>query len=453
MEENSTTNFTMNDTLYGSLDWEEFITDQCSSIPYTLIAFAGVCLGILLCGLAGNGMVIWFLGFHTKQSPFTVYILNLAVADFSLLLLFLLLLLAFLTFAAFCTTLLPFIHQYKHLVFVLGFLCHLFDLSSLGLLAALSVERCASALCPIWYRCHRPRHLSGVVSGALWALAGALVSSLYVTYTYTEDSEAILAAMESHIPSQANPFKGKHFMIHALTGLQERWRGTLDMGKEGQDKGEWLPTETGPLCPPPPGGGRVLLSYRAPAVPEFPFPAVSNLLVLGTVLMTGISSTRVMCTFCCRCNFPERLLWLVGSAQFWAFFALFTVIPALTNLCPPQQQEQCRAALISMYTLILLLFVAPLVISSTIKFFKARRGSKKQQPKRRDIVIFLVMLFILLLIVCHVLQQLSTLFCLLRFCSCSTASTAASNPSSTFGREVLEQLLLEVPPALPPEGL
>ncbi|NXW74012.1 MRGRD protein, partial [Hirundo rustica] len=144
--ENSTTNFTMNDTLYGSLDWEEFITDQCSSIPYTLIAFAGVCLGILLCGLAGNGMVIWFLGFHTKQSPFTVYILNLAVADFSLLLLFLLLLLAFLTFAAFCTTLLPFIHHYKHLVFVLGFLCHLFDLSSLGLLAALSVERCASVL-------------------------------------------------------------------------------------------------------------------------------------------------------------------------------------------------------------------------------------------------------------------------------------------------------------------
>ncbi|NWT54184.1 MRGRD protein, partial [Erythrocercus mccallii] len=144
--ENSTTNFTMNDTLYGSLDWEEFITDQCSSIPYSLIAFAGVCLGISLCGLAGNGVVMWFLGFHTKQSPFTVYILNLAVADFSLLLLFLLLMLAFLTLAAFCTSLLPFIHHYKHFVFALGFSCHLFDLSSLGLLAALSVERCISVL-------------------------------------------------------------------------------------------------------------------------------------------------------------------------------------------------------------------------------------------------------------------------------------------------------------------
>ncbi|NWR07487.1 MRGRD protein, partial [Paradoxornis webbianus] len=139
----STTNFTTNVTLYSLLDREEFMTDQCSSVPYSLIAFGGVCLGISLCGLAGNGMVMWFLGFHTKQSPFTVYTLNLAVADFSLLLL---LLLAFLTLAAFCTSLRPFIHHYQRFVFVLGLLCHLFDLSSLGLLAALSVERCVSVL-------------------------------------------------------------------------------------------------------------------------------------------------------------------------------------------------------------------------------------------------------------------------------------------------------------------
>ncbi|XP_063253442.1 mas-related G-protein coupled receptor member H-like [Prinia subflava] len=193
MEENTTTNFTTNDTLYGSLDWEELIKEQCSSIPYSLIAFAGVCLGISLCGLVGNGVVMWFLCFHTKQSPFTVYILNLAVADFSLLLLFLLLMLAFLTLVAFCTSLLPFIHHYQHLVFFTGFLCHLFDLSGLGLLAALSVERCVSVLCPIWYRCRRPRHLSGIVSAALWALAGLLVSSLYLTFT--EDSETILAGV------------------------------------------------------------------------------------------------------------------------------------------------------------------------------------------------------------------------------------------------------------------
>ncbi|NXO12133.1 MRGRD protein, partial [Oriolus oriolus] len=144
--ENSTTNLTLNDSVGGFLDWEEYIPDECSSISYTVMAFAGVCLGISLCGLAGNGVVLWFLGFHTKRSPFTIYILNLAVADFSLLLLFLLLTLAFLTLAAFCTSLFPFIHHYSNFVFVLGFLCHLFHLSSLGLLAALSVERCISIL-------------------------------------------------------------------------------------------------------------------------------------------------------------------------------------------------------------------------------------------------------------------------------------------------------------------
>ncbi|XP_063015568.1 mas-related G-protein coupled receptor member X1-like [Melospiza melodia melodia] len=182
MEENSTTNLTLNNTLYGSLDWEEYIRSECSSIPSSLIAFAGVCLGISLCGLAGNGVVLWFLGLHTQQSPFTVYILNLAVADFSLLLLFLLLLLAFLSLAAFCTSLFPFIHHYQRFV-------------SLGLLAALSVERCVSVLCPVWYRCHRPRHLSAAVSGALWALAGAFVSSLYLTCTYTEDSGTVIAGV------------------------------------------------------------------------------------------------------------------------------------------------------------------------------------------------------------------------------------------------------------------
>ncbi|NWS36925.1 MRGRD protein, partial [Polioptila caerulea] len=144
--ENSTTNLTMNDTLYGSLDWEELITAQCSRIPSSLIAFAGVCLGISLCGLVGNGVVVCFLGFHTKQSPFTVYILNLAVADFSLLLLFLLLMLAFLTLAAFCTSLFHLAPLYVDFVLALEFLCHVFDLSSLGLLAALSVERCVSVL-------------------------------------------------------------------------------------------------------------------------------------------------------------------------------------------------------------------------------------------------------------------------------------------------------------------
>ncbi|NXK41831.1 MRGRD protein, partial [Piprites chloris] len=143
--ETDTRNLTLNMS-YGVLDTEEIINDTCSIIPYKLIVFGGVCLGISVCGLVGNGMVMWFLGFHMKQSPFTIYILNLAVADFSLILLFFLILVFFFTLVTFCTSLIELIPLYSDFVFVVGFLCHVFDLSSLGLLTAISVERCMSVL-------------------------------------------------------------------------------------------------------------------------------------------------------------------------------------------------------------------------------------------------------------------------------------------------------------------
>ncbi|XP_063253359.1 mas-related G-protein coupled receptor member X1-like [Prinia subflava] len=113
-----------------------------------------------------------------------------------------------------------------------------------------------------------------------------------------------------------------------------------------------------------------------------------------------------LCKLCCSCNIPKRLWCLVYSVQYCAFFALFTVIPALTNLCPSHQQEHCRAAVNSVFIVILLLFAAPTVISSTIYFIKAKRGYKKQQTRRRDIIISLIVLFILLLSLCNLLQQL-----------------------------------------------
>ncbi|XP_066043419.1 mas-related G-protein coupled receptor member H-like [Chamaea fasciata] len=113
-----------------------------------------------------------------------------------------------------------------------------------------------------------------------------------------------------------------------------------------------------------------------------------------------------MYTLCRHCKVPEWLRWLVDSVQYWAFFALLTIIPAVTKLCPSHQQEHCRAALMSMYALILLICSAPMVISITVNFIKAKRGSKKLKPKRRDIIVFLIVLFIFLLSLCNFLQQL-----------------------------------------------
>uniref|UniRef100_A0A8D1N8T6 G-protein coupled receptors family 1 profile domain-containing protein n=1 Tax=Sus scrofa TaxID=9823 RepID=A0A8D1N8T6_PIG len=114
-------------------------------------------------GLAGNAVVMWLLGFRLRRNSFSVYILNLAAADFLLLLLHILyslqnLIISFhssaFSFPRFFTTVLTFAY-----------------LAGLSLLSAISTERCLSVLCPIWYRCRRPRHLSAVMCALLWALS------------------------------------------------------------------------------------------------------------------------------------------------------------------------------------------------------------------------------------------------------------------------------------------
>ncbi|XP_054132403.1 mas-related G-protein coupled receptor member H-like [Melozone crissalis] len=109
---------------------------------------------------------------------------------------------------------------------------------------------------------------------------------------------------------------------------------------------------------------------------------------------------------CCHWNPPERMWLVANSAKSYGFFTLFTVIPTVTFLCPSQEQERCRAAFISVFTLILLFFAAPVVISSTIDFIKAKWGSQRLQPMRSDIAVFLTVLLTLILSLCNFLQQL-----------------------------------------------
>ncbi|NWW44276.1 MRGRD protein, partial [Pedionomus torquatus] len=144
--ETNTAELSLNYMTAAYVDYGENMENECSRLPYGLMVFAGVCMGISLCGLVWNGIVMWFLGFHMRKNPFTVYILNLAVADFSLLLLFFLLLLAILSLTSFCSDFHHFIYFYIDFIYVVEFLCHFFDFSSLGLLTAISVERCISVL-------------------------------------------------------------------------------------------------------------------------------------------------------------------------------------------------------------------------------------------------------------------------------------------------------------------
>ncbi|XP_077207543.1 proto-oncogene Mas-like isoform X2 [Paroedura picta] len=122
-----------------------------------------------LCGLVGNGTVIWLLSFCIKRNPFTTYILNLAIADLGTLLCLSLRIITYYT------------HVHVSLLFLEAFLCFTYS-ASLYFLTAISHERCLSVLFPIWYRCHRPGRSSAVVSCLLWIITGLLSGTLYLLY-------------------------------------------------------------------------------------------------------------------------------------------------------------------------------------------------------------------------------------------------------------------------------
>lgn len=141
------------------------ISPTTDSVTWVYFSVTFLAMATCVCGMAGNSVVIWLLSFHSEQrSPFCVYVLNLAVAD----LLFLLCMASLLSLetgplltASTSARVYEGIRRIKYFAYTAG----------LSLLTAISTQRCLSVLFPIWYKCHRPRHLSAVVCGALWALA------------------------------------------------------------------------------------------------------------------------------------------------------------------------------------------------------------------------------------------------------------------------------------------
>ncbi|XP_009884575.1 PREDICTED: mas-related G-protein coupled receptor member B4-like [Charadrius vociferus] len=59
-------------------NWTVYEDGHLSKVPVTLL--------ICVCGLVGNGAILWFLGSRARRNPITIYVLNLAVADFTFLL-------------------------------------------------------------------------------------------------------------------------------------------------------------------------------------------------------------------------------------------------------------------------------------------------------------------------------------------------------------------------------
>ncbi|XP_026544605.1 mas-related G-protein coupled receptor member H-like [Notechis scutatus] len=127
------------------------------------------CMGVPL-----NGIVIWLLGIQIKRNPFTVLILNLAIADFGFLIFMMIIIIMLMIIN--CT------QNFKYFIqpgIPLKIFITLFSatyINGLFLLTAISIDRCVAVLFPIWHRCSRPKYLSSVVCVFLWIFSFFLIA-------------------------------------------------------------------------------------------------------------------------------------------------------------------------------------------------------------------------------------------------------------------------------------
>ncbi|KAM5317019.1 LOW QUALITY PROTEIN: mas-related G-protein coupled receptor member X2-like [Glossophaga mutica] len=173
MEERVTTaGFLSNDTTVTAWGTELTPANRSDQAPSmcgkATLTLDGLIFITALVGLAGNAAVLWLLGFRVRRNAFSVYILNLAGADFLFL----------------CCQVVYALQSFiKHscrtptpitaVIFAY--------IAGLSFLSAISTERCLAILWPIWYRYRRPRHTSAVTCALLWALS-LLLSVLEGSY-------------------------------------------------------------------------------------------------------------------------------------------------------------------------------------------------------------------------------------------------------------------------------
>ncbi|XP_043827985.1 proto-oncogene Mas-like [Dromiciops gliroides] len=158
---------TCNNSTHGSQKMKTcFPNNGPGTEPPIMIFFN---LIICLCGLLGNGTVLWSLGFHIKRSHFTIYILNLTVADFSFLLGRVIWYLAKILYI-YTSKLLTIYHMFYICHGTLVFNMFMYN-TGLGFLTVISVERCLSMLYPLWYRSHHLKKKSPAICAFIWSLS------------------------------------------------------------------------------------------------------------------------------------------------------------------------------------------------------------------------------------------------------------------------------------------
>ncbi|XP_032078195.1 mas-related G-protein coupled receptor member H-like [Thamnophis elegans] len=168
----NTTNYFYEDKKMSDYNEGQIMSDYSGRIAF-LVVFIICHIGVPL-----NGIVIWLLGFQIKRNPFTVLILNLAIADFGFLL--------FTTIN--CIEVLTHVLERDILRLIVFCLFNVTYNSGLFLLTAISIDRCVCVIFPIWHRCSRPKYLSSAVCAFLWIISFLLVGILsFLEYVFKYD--------------------------------------------------------------------------------------------------------------------------------------------------------------------------------------------------------------------------------------------------------------------------
>ncbi|XP_077199769.1 proto-oncogene Mas-like [Paroedura picta] len=131
-------------------DWEGMYT-----------AIRTICLLICVLGIIGNGMLIYLLSFRINKTCFTMYVLNISIADF------------FLIFNYFIDNVFFFRPiQFLSLISPLRYITYLLGHDgSIYFLTVITVERYFMVFSPVWYHSHRPKLFTALMCSILWVLS------------------------------------------------------------------------------------------------------------------------------------------------------------------------------------------------------------------------------------------------------------------------------------------
>ncbi|KAM6133444.1 proto-oncogene Mas-like [Phoenicopterus ruber ruber] len=147
-------------------NWTDCEAGHLSKVPVTLL--------ICFCGLVGNGAVLWFLSSRVHGSPIIVYVLSLAVANFTFLLSTTIALVIFYGPESLCHRL-----GSGDITTVLNITILFAFTASIYLLTAFSAMMSLSVLPPVRCPCHCSWRLPVLVCALLWALSFLLTLTLY----------------------------------------------------------------------------------------------------------------------------------------------------------------------------------------------------------------------------------------------------------------------------------